>query len=62
MKAWLSSFIADDSAVTAMEYGMIAALVSVAIITALGSLGVELNKTFTTISRAISDANASAAH
>ncbi|MFZ1989018.1 MAG: Flp family type IVb pilin [Alphaproteobacteria bacterium] len=60
MKAYISSFLADESAVTAMEYGMIASLTAVAIIVALGNLGIELNKTFTTITRAIADANAKA--
>jgi pilus assembly protein Flp/PilA len=58
MKLFISSFLADEGAVTAMEYGMIASLVAVAIIVALGKVGVELNRTFTTISRAIADANA----
>jgi len=60
MKTLLSSFLAEESAVTAMEYGMIASLVAVAIIVALGNVGVELNRTFTTISRAIADANGKA--
>ena len=60
MKALVLSFVADERAVTAMEYGMIASLVAVAIIVALGNLGLELNKTFTTIARAIADANARA--
>ncbi|HXZ67832.1 MAG TPA: Flp family type IVb pilin [Alphaproteobacteria bacterium] len=60
MEAFISSFVRDESAVTAMEYGMIASLTAVAIIVALSNLGIELNKTFTTISRAIADANARA--
>jgi len=60
MNALIASFAADERAVTSMEYGMIAALVSVAIITALGNLGHALNETFTTITRAISEANAKA--
>ena len=60
MKAFVSSFAADERAVTAMEYGMIASFVAVAIIVALGNVGLELNKTFTTITRAIADANAKA--
>ena len=60
MKAFVLYFLADDSAVTAMEYGMIASLVAVAIIVALGKLGLALNQTFTTISSAIADANAKA--
>lgn len=39
----------DDSGATAIEYGLIAALVSVAIIGILGSLGDELTLTFTEV-------------
>jgi pilus assembly protein Flp/PilA len=42
-------FVQDDSGATAIEYGLIAALVSVAIIVALGTLGNNLNTTFTTV-------------
>jgi pilus assembly protein Flp/PilA len=58
LAAFTSSFLADERAVTAMEYGMIASLVAVAIIVSLSHLGLELNNTFTKISRAIADANA----
>jgi pilus assembly protein Flp/PilA len=43
-------FVKDDSGATAIEYGLIAALVSVAIIVALGTLGNNLNATFTAVS------------
>jgi pilus assembly protein Flp/PilA len=43
-------FVKDDSGATAIEYGLIAALVSVAIIVALGTLGNNLNETFTRVS------------
>ncbi|MGH6887489.1 MAG: Flp family type IVb pilin [Geminicoccales bacterium] len=39
-------FVKDDSGATAIEYGLIAALVSVAIIAALTLLGDNLNATF----------------
>jgi pilus assembly protein Flp/PilA len=42
-------FVQDDSGATAIEYGLIAALVSVAIIVALGTLGNNLNTTFSTV-------------
>lgn len=60
MKKFLAAFAADESGVTAMEYGMIAALVAVVILTALGLLGGELNKTFTTIKDSLADANTKA--
>jgi pilus assembly protein Flp/PilA len=42
----IRKFLADDSGATAIEYGLIAALVSVAIIAILGTLGTNLNATF----------------
>ena len=42
----LRNFIADDSGATAIEYGLIAALVSVAAITALNALGGALIDVF----------------
>jgi len=39
-------FVKDDSGATAIEYGLIAALVSVAIIAMLSILGNNLNATF----------------
>ena len=57
MNKFLTAFAADESGVTAMEYGMIAALIAVVIITALGLLGGQLNKTFTTIKDALANAN-----
>lgn len=43
-------FAADDSGATAIEYGLIAALVGVAIITALTTLGTKLSGTFSNVS------------
>lgn len=42
-------FVKDDSGATAIEYGLIAALVSVAIIGMLSLLGDNLNATFATV-------------
>ena len=44
----------DDSGVTALEYGLIAGLIAVAIITALNTLGVSLNELFTKVSDEVS--------
>jgi pilus assembly protein Flp/PilA len=49
-------FVKDDSGATAIEYGLIAALVSVAIIITLGALGDNLNLTFTSVSDALEGA------
>ena len=39
----------DDKGATAIEYGLIAALIAVAIIAAVGSVGTNLNSTFTKV-------------
>jgi pilus assembly protein Flp/PilA len=51
----------DQSGATALEYGLIAALVSVAIIGALTQLGGALNGIFNEVSGQMDTANASAA-
>jgi pilus assembly protein Flp/PilA len=45
----LKRFAKDESGATAIEYGLIAAGISVAIITVVQGLGSKLNTTFTTI-------------
>ena len=57
MNKFLASFVRDESGVTAMEYGMIAALIAVVILGVLGTLGTNLNTTFGTIQSAVSNAN-----
>ncbi len=39
----------DEKGATAIEYGLIAALIAVAAITAMGSLGTQLNNTLTKV-------------
>ena len=51
----------DESGATALEYGLIAALVSVAAIGALTQLGGALTGIFTTVSTQLNSAAASAA-
>ncbi len=46
----------DESGVTAIEYGLIAALVSVAAIGALTAMGGSLNTMFQTVSNALTAA------
>ena len=46
MKNIFARFVEDESGATAIEYGLIAALVGVAIITALTSLGTSLDTLF----------------
>ena len=45
-----SRFIRDESGATAIEYGLIAALIAVVIIGAVTAVGTKLSTTFTTVS------------
>ena len=47
------NFITDDSGATAIEYGLIAALIAVVIIGAVTAVGTNLSTTFTNISASI---------
>lgn len=49
----VQSFIADENGVTAIEYGLIAALVGVAVVAAAGKLGDQLNATFNAVVAAL---------
>ena len=51
----LIAFANDDSGATAIEYGLIAALVSVAAITALQSLGTSLSGMFDHVSSTVQE-------
>lgn len=53
MRKLIAKFFADDSGATAIEYGLIAALISVAIITAVTSVGSHLNSTFNSVASAL---------
>ena len=53
MKAMFSRFWADQSAATAIEYGLIAAGISLAIIAAVNGLGTTLNSMFTSINTSL---------
>ena len=46
-----------EEGVTAIEYGLLAALIAVVIITVVSLLGTELETTFTTVKDALEDAN-----
>ena len=49
MSKFVTRFLKDESGATAIEYGLIVALIAVVIITAVSSLGSKLNTTFTNI-------------
>ena len=51
----------DQSGATAIEYGLIAALIAVAAIAAMGSLGNTLSNNFSAVSNAETNANSTAA-
>ena len=53
MKNLISRFVSDESGATAIEYGLIAAGISVAIIAVVQGIGPKLNTTFTKVSTAL---------
>jgi pilus assembly protein Flp/PilA len=53
MKNFMSAFLKDETAATAIEYGLIAAGISVAIIAVVQGLGTKLNTTFSSVSSAL---------
>ena len=50
MKTIFQRFVKDESGATAIEYGLIASLIAVAIIAGATALGTALNTTFTNLS------------
>jgi len=50
MKTLVQRFMKDESGATAIEYGLIAAGISVAIITVVNSIGGQLKNTFNNVS------------
>ena len=46
----IGRFAANESGATAIEYGLIAALIAVVIISAVTTVGTKLSTTFTTVS------------
>ena len=53
MSALIKRLLKDESGATAIEYGLIAAGISVAIIAVVQGLGTKLNATFTSVSTAL---------
>ena len=56
MSKFVTRFVKDESGATAIEYGLIAALVAIAAITALSLLGTELSDTFNFVSSELEQA------
>ncbi len=57
MRKVLTNLLRDESGATAIEYGLIAALISVVIIVAITAVGTQLSTTFNTISGKLQTAN-----
>ena len=53
----ISRFFRDESGATAIEYGLIAALIAVVIITAVTAVGTQLSNTFVNVKTALSTAS-----
>lgn len=53
MSILIQRFFDDESGATAIEYGLIAAGISVAIVAVVQSLGIKLTSTFTSVSNAL---------
>ena len=53
----INAFIADESGVTAIEYGLIAALIAVVIIAAVTLVGKDLSNIFNTVATSLQNAN-----
>lgn len=53
MKSLISKFFKDESGATAIEYGLIAAGIAIAIITAVNGVGSQLSTTFNNISTSL---------
>ena len=56
MMLFAKRFIKNESGATAVEYGLIAALIGVVIIAGAGALGTALNTKFTAIGTAVTTA------
>ena len=56
MTKFVTRFLKDESGATAIEYGLIAALIAVVLIGALGAVGTSLGGKFNEISNAVGKA------
>ena len=57
MSKFVSRFVKDESGATAIEYGLIAALVAVVLVGALGAMGNKLSTTFGAVSAKLTPAS-----
>ena len=53
MRAFFTKLIRDESGVTAVEYGLIAALIAVAAVTVMSTVGTNLSSTFSKVASSL---------
>ena len=53
MQAFFTKLIKDESGVTAIEYGLIAALIAVAAVTVMTTVGTNLSSTFSKVAASL---------
>ena len=53
MRAFFTKLLQDESGVTAIEYGLIAALIAVAAVTLMGTVGTNLTTTFSKVANSL---------
>ena len=53
LRQLISRFLCDDSGATAIEYGLIAALIAIVVITAVSMIGTNLRGTFNNVANAV---------
>lgn len=58
---FFNKLLRDEQGATAIEYGLIAALIAVAAMAALGTIGTELTETFKSVGSKLATANSAAA-
>ena len=58
MSKLIARFVKDESGATAIEYGLIAALIAIAIIVGAGQLGTSLNTKFTDLATCLDNPDA----
>jgi pilus assembly protein Flp/PilA len=53
MVSFVLRLLNDENGATAIEYGLIAALIAVAAVTVMGTVGTNLSSTFNTVANAL---------
>lgn len=53
MRQWMTRFLADENGATAIEYGIIAALIAASIIAAVSLVGTNMRQTFNTLAQTV---------